>query len=262
MRYLSLPELEKEGVKHFFTTKKFNRESNEGSQIPFSNQRAFVLAKQVHGDDILVVDKPVDDIETFVKNTAQNQCDAIITNQKNIGIGVVSADCLPALLFDPVQSVIAAVHAGWRGTMQSILSKAVHQMVELFNCKPEDIIAGIGPVIGQCCYTVGDIVTEPLKEINPAWSRYLKPSEDGKHKFDISGLNISQLEDAGLLRKNIFDLGQCTSCNEELFPSYRRDGIGAGRIISGIIIVDAEKRGVPVAPKAIATGRAASGLRI
>ncbi|MDD5433960.1 MAG: peptidoglycan editing factor PgeF [Nitrospira sp.] len=231
-KYLSLPELEKEGVKHFFTTREFKGSDS----LPFSKKGHLVMVKQVHGDDILVIDKPVDDIELFVNNAAQHQCDAIITNQKEIAIGVISADCLPALLFDPVRSVIAAVHAGWRGTIKGIVSQVAYQMTELFNCRAEDIIAGIGPVIGSCCYHVGDIVTEPMKEVNPEWSRYLKPSDHGKHRLDISGLNIYQLEAAGLLRKNIFQLGQCTSCNKELFPSYRRDGIGTGRIISGIVM--------------------------
>lgn len=232
MSYLSLHEFGKGGIRHFFSTGK----SNLPAGLPFSNRDAFVMVKQVHGDDILIIDKPVDNMRVFAEQSAQKQCDAIITNQSNLGIGVVSADCLPALLYDPVQSVIASVHAGWRGSIKLILSKVVYRMMEQFNCRPEDILAGIGPVIGSCCYTVGEAVTEPLKEINPAWDRFLKPSGNGKSRLDLAALNTAQIEEAGLLRDHIFSLGLCTSCNEELFPSYRRDGVGTGRIISGIIL--------------------------
>lgn len=232
MRYLSLHEFGKGGINHFFSTRK----SNWPAALPFSNRDAFVMVKQVHGDDILIIDKPVDNMRVFAEQSAQKECDAIITNQRNLGIGVISADCLPALLYDPVQSVIASVHAGWRGTIKGILPKVVYRMIEQFNCRPEDILAGIGPVIGSCCYTVGEAVTEPLKEINPAWNRFLKPLENGKSRLDLAALNTAQIEEAGLLREHIFSLGLCTSCNEELFPSYRRDGIGTGRIISGIIM--------------------------
>lgn len=225
-QYLSLPEFDREGIRHFFTTKKTPVE------LPIN----LILVKQVHGDDVLVIDKPVDDVKRLKDSAASKQCDAIITNQKNVGIGVVSADCLPALLYDPVHSVIAAVHAGWRGTLKGIMSKVVRQMVDVFDCRPEDIAAGIGPVIGPCCYEVSDIVAKPLKESNPEWESFLKPLENGKSILDLTGLNRFQIEEAGVLRKNIFSLGQCTSCNKEFFPSYRRDGIGTGRVISGIVM--------------------------
>lgn len=237
-QYLSLPDFDRDGMVHFFTTKKPSLNSPhlfKGGQggVIFSD---LILVKQVHGDDILIIDKPVDDVKKLKGDASGKQCDAIITNQKNIGIGVVSADCLPALLYDPVQSVIAAVHAGWRGTLKGVMSKVVSQMVDMFDCRPEDIVAGIGPVIGPCCYVVGDIVARPLKESNPEWESFLKPIENSKSILDLTGLNSFQIEEAGVLKKNIFFLGQCTSCNKELFPSYRRDGIGTGRIISGIVM--------------------------
>ncbi len=234
--YLYIPDLRYAGIEHFFATRK----AAGHHSIPFSLREKFVMVKQVHGDNILVMDKPLEDVSVFIKDVTQKPCDAIITNQENIGIGVVTADCLPVLLYDPTRSVIAAIHAGWRGTLQQILPKVVCQMVSVFRCKVEDIIAGMGPSIGPCCYTVGKAVTEPLKSVNPEWEKYLTPSEDGKAKLDLTSLNIRQIEDAGILGKNIFSVRLCTACNEGLFFSYRRDGVGTGRMISGILMTGDE----------------------
>jgi YfiH family protein len=232
-QYLRVPDLEVPGIRHFFTT----RTMPGDHPVPFGRQEVFVMVKQVHGDNILIIDKTAEDVSTFTKDAMQKTCDAIITNQKEIGIGVVTADCLPALLYDPARSVIAAVHAGWRGTLQRILPKVVCQMVSLFECKAKDILVGMGPAIGPCCYTVGKAVTEPLKSAHPDWEKYLTPSEDGKARLDLTALNSRQIEDAGILKKNIFSVRLCTACNDGLFFSYRRDGVGTGRMTSGIMML-------------------------
>ncbi len=229
---LFIPELERNGIRHFFTTRKFS--FNETT--PFGSRDMFITINQVHGDDIYIIDTPVEKVNDLIKTAAQTQGDAIITNQRHIGIGVVTADCVPVLIYDPVLSVIAAVHAGWKGTIKGILSRVICQMVYKFRCHIEDIIVGIGPAIGACCYAVGEIVTEPLMRTNPEWVRYLKPDGDGKSMLDIAALNTRQAEDAGVLTRNIFNLGLCTSCNKELFFSYRRDGAGTGRMLSGIMM--------------------------
>ncbi len=231
-QYLVIPEMEERGIQHFFTTRK----APQHSAIPFVNQESFVMVRQVHGDNILVIDSPLEDISVFIKDAMHKPCDAIITNQKPVGIGIVTADCLPALLYDPVQGVTAAVHAGWRGTVQGILLKVVCQMTARFGCRVEDILVGMGPAIGPCCYIVGNAVIESVRSINPRWEKYLTSMGDGKAKLDLAGLNTSQMEDAGILKKNIFMAGLCTACHEDLFYSYRRDGIGTGRMISGIIL--------------------------
>lgn len=229
---LYIPELEHHSIKHFFTTREFSFEET----TPLGNKEMFITIKQVHGDDLYIIDKSVENLTGLIKTAAQTQGDAIITNQRHIGIGVVTADCVPALIYDPVQSVIAAVHAGWKGTIKGILSKVICQMVYRFRCNVEDIIVGIGPAIGACCYAVGEVVTEPLKSTNPEWGRYLIPDGDGKAKLDIAALNIRQIEDAGVLTRNIYNLGLCTFCNNKMFFSYRRDGIGTGRMLSGIML--------------------------
>lgn len=232
VQYLYMPDLRNRGIKHFFATRK----SAGHTAIPLCNGEAFVMARQVHGDDILIIGRPVEDMNALAKDAIQKPCDAIITNQRGVGIGVVTADCLPVLLYDPERSVIAAVHAGWRGSIKGILSKVVCQMAYRFHCKAEDIVACMGPAIGSCCYAVGEAVIKPLKSVNPEWEIHLTPSEDGKARLDLTALNISQLADRGIRGGNIFSAGLCTACNEDLFFSYRRDGIGAGRMMSGIIM--------------------------
>lgn len=236
IEYLYIPAFEYLGIKHFFTTRK-----SEGyNSIPFKSIDEFVMVRQVHGDNMLIIDSPVNDISSVVEDSSHCPADGIITNQKNLAIGVVTADCLPVLLYDPVGSVIASVHAGWRGTIKGILSKVVCQMAYVFKCQVEDIMVAIGPTIGSCCYAVGKAVIEPLKRANPEWAkpewdRYLTHSGDGKARLDLTALNMRQIEDAGILGKNVFKVGLCTSCNQDLFFSYRRDGVGRGRMISGIV---------------------------
>jgi len=230
--FLCIPELEHHRIKHFFTTRKFS----SGEMTPLAGKEMFITINQVHGDDIYIVDKSIEDVTQLIKTARQTEGDAIITNQKNLGIGVVTADCVPVLIYDPVQSVIAAVHAGWKGTIKGILSKVICQMADRFRCNVENIMVAIGPSIGACCYFVGEIVTEPLRSTNPDWGSYLKPDGDGKSKLDLAALNIRQLEDIGVLTRNIYNLGLCTSCNKELFFSYRRDGVGTGRMMSGIML--------------------------
>jgi len=229
---LCIPELEHPGVKHFFTTRKLSLEET----TPFGSKEMFITINQVHGDDVYIIDKSIEDATGLIKTAAQTRGDAIITNQRNIGIGVVTADCVPVLIYDPVQSVIAAVHAGWKGTVKGILAKVIRQMVDRFRCNVENMIVAIGPAIGECCYSVGELVTESLRSTNPDWGSYLKLDGDGKSKLDISALNIRQIEDVGVLTRNIYNLGLCTSCNKELFFSYRRDGAGTGRMMSGIML--------------------------
>ncbi len=219
-------------IKHFFNTRK----SDDYKKIPFGVKDTFVMVNQVHGNDILIIDRPLDNITLFAEEAMQKTCDAIITNQRYIGIGVATADCLPILISDPVQSVIAAVHAGWKGTIKGILAKVICQMVYIFRSRVEDIVVGIGPAIGSCCYVVGKTVIEPLKSANPEWGKYLTNAEDGKTRLDLTALNIRQAEDVGGLEKNVFSIGLCTCCNSDLFFSYRGDGAGVGRMVSGIMM--------------------------
>jgi YfiH family protein len=141
--------------------------------------------------------------------------DALITAEPGLLLAIRTADCVPILLADPVRRVVAAVHAGWRGTVAGVLTQTVGQMHSDYETNPSDLIAAIGPAIGPCCFTVGSDV--PL------------PVVDGR--ADLWAANRRQLEEAGVT--SIWSAGQCTLCQPETFFSFRRDR-ESGRMISAI----------------------------
>ena len=102
--------------------------------------------------------------------------DAIVTNQPGVILAVQTADCVPVLIFDPKQRVIAAVHAGWRGTLREVVPKTVRCMMDRFSCRPSAIVAGIGPSIRSCCYEVGEMVLAPLAARCSYWHEVTKGS--------------------------------------------------------------------------------------
>lgn len=223
--YLYIPDLK---IGHFFTIKSpYNINS-------LKTIKGIITVKQVHGNSIFIIDKPVDDISSLQKEAMENPSDAIITNQSNIGIGVFTADCVPVILYDDTEKIVAVVHAGWRGSIKGIISMVIKQMVKIFHIHPANIKIILGPFIGSCCYTVGKVVIEELQRVNSDWNRYLIYSKDGKTQLDLKALNIYQAEAEGIRIGNIYSIDLCTSCNKELFFSYRRDGIGTGRMLNGI----------------------------
>lgn len=179
--------------------------------------------------------------------------DASMTNRTGLLLGVQTADCVPILLVDTKKRAVAAVHAGWRGTLRRIVEKTVGRMRFEFGSRPEDVIAAIGPSIGPCCYEVGaEFVTkftaqfadadeyfdEPRsgEEPNPLqWLNMAPPGHQPPPKnvrLDLRKANRSQLLAAGLRAQNIFDSGLCTGCRTDLFFSYRKEGPQSGRLMS------------------------------
>ena len=155
------------------------------------------------------------------------ECDALLTNVPGIYLSVSVADCAPAFLFDPVKRVIGCVHAGWRGTAQSIVRHAVEEMQKEYGTNVKDVIAFIGPSAGPCCYEIGEEVT---KEFDPQFVQ----RRDGKTYLDIPRANAAQLEEAGIPQSSIGIQGDCTICNSDTYHSFRRDGGQSGRMM-GII---------------------------
>lgn len=143
--------------------------------------------------------------------------DALISRQPGISVSVRTADCFPILLADPRNRLVAAVHAGWRGTTERI----VHTALERMNASPEHTYAAIGPGIGRCCYEVGEDV-----------GRFFGLTTRGH--VDLAEANRSQLIAAGVPPENIELVGGCTFCDGARFYSYRREKDQAGRMISYI----------------------------
>lgn len=180
-----------------------------------------VYLKQVHGDKFYIVD----DINYF--NINGKYGDAIITNARGIAIGVFTADCVSVLIADPIKNIIAAVHAGWKGTSLCITGKVLNYMINEMLCNPEDITVSIGPSIGPCCFEVKEDVANKFTYIN---------YNEGKLYVDLWRENYSQALLRGVLPKNIAQGELCSVCNESLFYSYRRDKGLTGRLGSFIQI--------------------------
>jgi YfiH family protein len=197
-----------------------------------SRVERFVTVTQTHGTDLLVIDAPNPDYSHFQKL----ECDGIITNQPGIMIGVCVADCAPVLLLDPVNGVVAALHAGWKGTAGEIAKKGVSALVSLFGSKPGQLLAAVGPAIGSCCYEVDAPVRDAFVNAGGSWDECAEAAGDGKWRFDLSRANTLQLQDAGLAPENIDTTDLCVSCNKASFFSYRRDGGETGRQMGFIML--------------------------
>jgi polyphenol oxidase len=194
----------------------------------------FLTVTQVHGTDLLVIDSPNPEFSHFLKL----ECDGIVTNQTGLMIAVCVADCVPVLLHDPVKGVIAALHAGWQGTLGNIAGKGIEAMVGLFGSNPKDILAAIGPSISACCYEVDAPVRDAFKKAGAAWDLYAKQCSEGKWQLDLAAANRQQLLDAGLGSEQIESETLCVSCTQELFFSYRRDDGDTGRQAGFIMLSD------------------------
>jgi YfiH family protein len=192
----------------------------------------FVAVTQVHGVDLLVIDSPNPDFLHFQRL----ECDGIITNQPEVMIAVTVADCVPVLLLDPVKKVVAALHAGWKGTAGNIAGKGVEAMVSLFDSEPSIILAAVGPAISPCCYEVDAPVMEAFQAQSGGYDRFTKPSGDGKWRLDMPAAIVAQLMDVGVAGKNIETSDHCVSCTPELFFSYRRDHGDTGRQMGFIML--------------------------
>ncbi|MBF0316962.1 MAG: peptidoglycan editing factor PgeF [Nitrospirae bacterium] len=159
--------------------------------------------------------------------TCDSVADAVITDREGLLIGVQTADCVPILAFDPCGHVIAAVHAGWRGTAKGILKWVVAAMCNDFHCSPQDILMAVGPSIKSCCYEVGGDVMDEVRQATGAGD-YIR-SEDGRWYVDLARANMYQALSAGLSHANVWVSPDCTFCLPQRYHSYRRTNTGTGR---------------------------------
>ena len=192
--------------------------------------------------------------------------DASATNQPGLLLGVQTADCVPILLVDPKRRAVAAIHAGWRGTLQRIAGKTLGAMRMKFGSKPADVLAAIGPAIGGCCYEVGTEVAiqftsqfpdagewfDELRtgdEPNPLqWLNMMPPGHQPPPKnvlLDLRKANAAQLRAAGVKDANIFVSNLCTGCHTRMLFSYRKEGAMSGRLMSVIGIAPEKTKKAP-----------------
>ena len=196
-------------------------------QVQFPNMQ-FIVANQTHGSNIEII-KDVETRGWRSQSSVVKDCDALITDKKGLMLTILTADCVPILLFDSKQKVIGAVHAGWRGTEQGIVSKTVAKMQQEFGSNPKDIIAGVAPSIGPCCYEVGEDVAKNFFDNRDSFIQ-----KGDKFMLDLPYLNKIQLLKVGLLEKNIEMCNICTSCKVDDYFSYRKEQGCSGRFMSMI----------------------------
>lgn len=219
-RVLTSSLLKDEGLIAFFTTRDLPLKAGERADlieeiennkklvceelgIPLKN---LIIPVQTHSDNVGIIKE----LKSF------DNTDALVTNQRETALALNFADCVPILLYDPVKKVIAGAHAGWKGTAAQIAPKTVQKMIEEFSCKPSDIIAAIGPAIGKCCF---EVQKDVLAQLSATINDDLNVISD--NHADLKLINKLQLLDCGLEKIDVCEY--CTSCQNELFFSYRRE---------------------------------------
>jgi YfiH family protein len=180
-------------------------------------QGRLLLLRQVHG---AAVEK--------APWSGRPPADAAVAFEPGFLLGIETADCLPVLLVDPHRRAVAAVHAGWRGTVAGVARAAVAALTS-GGSRAADLLAALGPGIGPCCYEVGDDVKAAFGSSGAA---FFRPTPGGRDHLDVRAANQRQLIESGLDPGRIRSVDECTFCLPDRYHSYRRDGPGSGRMIS------------------------------
>ncbi len=207
-----------------------------------------IMPHQTHQTRVLHIDEAFMALSASDRQAALEGVDALTTSLTCVCIGVSTADCIPILLYDSEHHAVSAIHAGWRGTLQRIVQKAVLTMAETYGTRPSALQAQIGPGISLDSFEVGDEVYDAFCQqgfcMEPISRRY--PSADsvpggfaagsGKWHIDLPACNQRQLIDAGLLPEHIACSAICTFKQCEDFFSARRLGIHSGRVFTAIVL--------------------------
>jgi len=200
-------------------------------------QEYFVMANQVHGNNVEIILKDRRGAGAFSRHNAISSTDSMITNEPEICLFVMGADCVPLLFFDPVKLVIGAAHAGWRGTVNKIAVATIQKMQEVYGSLPKDIHIAVGPSIGPCCYKVGgEVINEVLNTFGTTDGLISFENPESTPILDLWAANKVQLTEAGVPEENIEIAGICTNCNAADFYSSRHGKGLTGRFGAGIML--------------------------
>lgn len=198
-----------------------------------------VRVRQVHGNDVLVVDQTLAGREKFPRLLLDGDYsyDAMVTNIPGLGLTIGTADCHPIFIVDRHRGALGAVHAGWRSSVKHIVGQTLKQMRDVYGTNASDCFAGVGPGIRGCCYEVDEPVITQLKRAVKGWQGCVEPAGEGRWMLDLATLNIMLLHEVGLKRDHIFDTGFCTACRTDLFYSYRAEKPTTGRMMSLVALI-------------------------
>lgn len=169
------------------------------------------------------------------------EADGVMTDLQGVMLGVQTADCVPVLIADVNKRAVAAIHAGWRGTVARIVEQGCATMQKEYGSRPENLVAAVGPSIGACCYAVGEEVRSEFGSQFEYADALFRPMSDGRMHLDLWEANRRQLRDAGVAGERITVIGECTACTvsngERKYFSHRAEHGFTGRMMSVIGVV-------------------------
>lgn len=206
---------------------------------------AWTCGEQTHGADIAVIREPDRGRGQKDRASAFQSTDGLLTDVPGVLLTSFYADCVPLYFYDPVQQVVGLAHAGWKGTVAQIAEAMVNKMEAVYGSRPHNIVAAIGPSIGDCCYEVDEYVMEHVRRLEGELKQQVETAENvelysvselelGKYMLNLKEMNRRIMIKAGILPTHIECTTWCTSCNPDLFFSYRKENGITGRMTSWI----------------------------
>lgn len=202
--------------------------------------QGLTMARQVHGARVDVVSRESRGRGAIDSRGEIDEADAMVTDVEDICLVVLLADCVPVIFYDTRKNVIGIAHAGWKGTVQRISEKTVTALEDRFGSAPHDIIVGIGPSAGPCCYEVGPEVASEVERVFGNRAGCLRNDDAGdKHYLDLWRANMAQLVQSGIPEENIEVAKICTCHHNDVFYSFRADKGKTGRFGAGIVMLGA-----------------------
>ena len=259
--YYSFPSFDKLGfVKHGFSTRLggvsegifasmnlgFNRGDNDAAVT--ENYRRMCEAIGVHAEDVVMSAQThttnivniaaADRGRGITRERGYTDVDGLITDEPNVVLCTHYADCVPLFFVDPVRRVIATSHGGWRGTVGGIAQKTVQRMVSDYGCCSENILAGIGPSIGKCCFEVGAPVYNEFAKLAFFKDTCFTADDGGKYHIDLWEVNRRFLLNSGVKENNITVTDLCTRCHPDVLWSHRHTGGQRGSLAAFIALAE------------------------
>ena len=198
-----------------------------------------IIPHQVHKTEVRVIDEEFLSLDDTTRKESLEGIDAIVSNSADVCLCISTADCIPVLCYDTHKQVVAAIHAGWRGTVERIVEKTLQVMEDQYGTNPADVEAVIGPGISLESFEVGDEVYQAFADKGFEMNRIAR--HYAKWHIDLWEANRLQLIKQGVKAEDIELSGVCTYRQHEDFFSARRLGIRSGRILSGIMLLDKQK---------------------
>ena len=219
------------GVRHGFAA----RRGRLGDVAP----NAVARLRQVHGAEVLALPQNDDAREAFYRSTVEERptADALMTDALGATVAVAVADCLPLLFADRRARAVAAVHAGWRGLAAGVIENTVGALQSTYGIIPSDLVVGIGPAIGPCCFEVGHEVIEAFAKRGYEAQARVSGRQGARPHADLRAVAAAILRRLEVPDDNVASAAMCTLCNSEWLWSYRADGDAAGRMLCGIALV-------------------------